>query len=935
MPSTTFRLVPVALSAVFASMGWAAAQTQPKPAARPPAQVKAFAKFLDRVKLRWDEVWLYIESNGLPDHEMMTKIRTWQQQVPLAQDYTGANAWQVPRTPVPAKEPLSAKTGFFRGAIAIAVNGVPIFNPIKNDGVTDTFLAGELDLFGGHAGRADDYHYHLAPVFLNGGDPSRPVAFALDGYPIYGYDEPDGSPCRPLDEWNGHDDPKLGYHYHATREYPYLNGGFRGEVREAGGQVEPQPHEHPVRPATTPLRGAVVTGFTRSEDGKTCTLRYEQRGRTGTVEYSERDDGSVHFVFTTPDGTRTEQTYRRDQRPRGDRREVEQPRPRAQQPAPARTEANARQPWLAAHFAELDGDRDAVLTRVEVESECNRTLAGFDRDGDRRIVVAERDAAGAGRSALGGFVRQHWQEVDADGDDVVTGDEVRANTLRMFQRADRDRDERLTVAEAGQGGGGGEARGQRGGVVPGRGYAVLEPTFHTDVPDHPFDAILANPTPTSITVSVVSHRHGDARIEFAAAGASATPERTTIQHLHEGLPARFELRGLKPDTAYTWTFAFRPEASDVWQGSERRTFHTPRPATASFTFTVTADTHLDENVSTAVYANTLANAAADRPDFHIDLGDTFMTDKRRVFRDAAPQYTAQRYWFGQLCDSVPLYLALGNHDGENGFSGTELDEIAGWSFGMRTMHFPSPETSREAGAMYTGRTSWSDDGGAHYYAFHWGPALCLVLDPFWATVRRARSGGGEVELDDESWRMTLGRAQYDWLASTLAASKAPFRFVFLHHLVGGRSRVARGGAEAAPYFEWGGRNADGSDGFAAQRPGWPVPIHRLLVQHGVQAVFHGHDHLYVRNELDGIVYQCVPQPGNARGGTRSAAEYGYTSGTILGSPGHLRVQVTPEKATVAFVRSVVGDTAARERRATREPNRAIVHEYVLQSRTRQ
>jgi hypothetical protein len=894
-------------------------------------QAKAFERYLHLVKLRWDDLWLFIESNGLPDHEMMIDITAWQQQVPLPQDYTGANAWQVPLHPVPAKEPKSAKTGFFRGAIAIAVNGVPIFNPIKNDGKTDTFLAGELDLFGGHAGRADDYHYHIAPVFLNGGDPSRPIAFALDGYPIYGYDEPDGSPCKPLDVWNVHDDAKLGYHYHATREYPYLNGGFRGEVREQGGQVEPQPHEHPIRPATTPLRGATVTGFERSDDGKTITLTYEQRGRTGTVRYTQQADGSVHFVFTTPDGTTTEQTYRRDTRTRGKRRDEAQEPPPAPAPTPRQAaDGNGRQPWLAAHLAELDADRDGAIAQAELDGECARTLRGYDTDGDGRVVPAERDAPEAGRSAMGGFVKQHWTEVDADGDDVVTAAEIRATAQRMFDRADRDRDGLATAAETQERGGGG-GNGQRGGVLPGRGYAVLDPGFQTEVPPHAFDLILANPMPTSITVSAVSYRHGDARVEYGAEGGAAT-DRTVAQHLHEGLPARFELRGLRPDTAYSWRFLFRPEGANEFTASEAFTFHTPRRPDGRFTFTVTADTHLDDNVSTAVYAQTLANARADRPDFHVDLGDTFLTDKRRNFRDAAPQYVAQRYWFGLLAHSVPLFLALGNHDGENGYGGTDAEQIAGWSFAQRTMHFPPPETGTDPTAMYTGRTSWGGNGGGNWFAFHWGPALCIVLDPFWPTTAKPRGGGAEAELTDASWGMTLGRAQYDWLASTLAASKAPFRFVFLHHLVGGRGRVARGGVEAAPYFEWGGKNADGSDGFATRRPGWPMPIHRLLVQHGVTAVFHGHDHLYVTNELDGVVYQCVPQPGNARGGTRSATEYGYAAGTILGSPGHLRVAVTPQQATVAFVRSVVGGDARGRRE--REANGTVVHEYQLTPRPR-
>jgi hypothetical protein len=102
----------------------------------------------------------------------------------------------------------------------------------------------------------------------------------------------------------------------------------------------------------------------------------------------------------------------------------------------------------------------------------------------------------------------------------------------------------------------------------------------------------------------------------------------------------------------------------------------------------------------------------------------------------------------------------------------------------------------------------------------------------------------------------------------------------------------------------GGNNADGSYGFDAQRPGWGVPIHQLLVQNHVTAVFHGHDHLFVKQELDGIIYQEVPQPSAARANaTNTAAEYGYTSGDILGSSGHLRLTVTPNGVTVDYVRS--------------------------------
>jgi hypothetical protein len=126
----------------------------------------------------------------------------------------------------------------------------------------------------------------------------------------------------------------------------------------------------------------------------------------------------------------------------------------------------------------------------------------------------------------------------------------------------------------------------------------------------------------------------------------------------------------------------------------------------------------------------------------------------------------------------------------------------------------------------------------------------------------------------------------------------------------------RGGVEAAPYFEWGGRNADGSEGFAARRPGWTMPIHALLVQHRVTAVFHGHDHLYARQSLNGVVYQATPQPSavNSSSGPTLARDYHYASGTILSSSGHLRVRVGPAGVTSEYVRTWLPKDETAQRR---------------------
>jgi len=270
---------------------------------------QSFKPFSDVVKTRSDDNFFYVESNGVPDHEMMVGITAWQQQVPLPQKYNGENAWRIPLNPVPAKEPMSAKNYFFRGAIAIAVNGVPIFNPIKNDGKTDTLLAGELDNFGGHCGRADDYHYHIAPVHLEKQTGAgKPVGWALDGYPIFGYQDPTAKDFAPLDAMNGHTGPDGQYHYHATKTYPYLNGGFHGEVVERDGQVDPQPRAESPRPALPPLRGAKIVRFEQKQPGS-YLLTYDINGRSGTVGYTIAASGAVSFEFRSPDGETTKEEY--------------------------------------------------------------------------------------------------------------------------------------------------------------------------------------------------------------------------------------------------------------------------------------------------------------------------------------------------------------------------------------------------------------------------------------------------------------------------------------------------------------------------------------------------------------------------------------------------------------------------------------------------
>ncbi len=437
-----------------------------------------------------------------------------------------------------------------------------------------------------------------------------------------------------------------------------------------------------------------------------------------------------------------------------------------------------------------------------------------------------------------------------------------------------------------------------------------------------FSVVLGRPSATTVAVSVLAAADAQLRVAYGPAGG-ALDRRSEPVALRAGVPVPVELRDLRPDTGYR----YQVQLDGAGQGTHE--FHTARPSGSTFTFTIDADPHFDDpKFNATMYRTTLANAVADQPDFHVNLGDTFMTEKGKPATEAAAAvgFSGMRPYLGIIGAEAPLYLVNGNHEGELGWllPNATTRQLPLWSTTLRQAYYPTPVP----GSFYRGGAALDRYTGAArdaYYAWSWGDAQFIVLDPFWYTADKPRTGGGDV-----NWGWTLGREQYDWLRSTLETSRATQTFVFIHHLVGGASE-ARGGVEVAGLYEWGGRNTDGSDGFAQHRPGWGVPIHQLLVQHHVTAVFHGHDHVYVAQELDGIAYQEVPQPSVTDGSSRLAAGYGYTSGVALGSSGHLRVTVTPAGSTVQYVRAVVAGSD-KGAQANNQKNGQVDHAYALSAR---
>jgi phosphatidylethanolamine-binding protein (PEBP) family uncharacterized protein len=189
------------------------------------------------VSVNCDAQYAYMSSFGLPSHEMMNGIVATNLQVPIAQNFWGSNAWRIPLRPA-----IVGQTSVVDGPLGVAVNGIPIFNPCKQGGCSngDTKQLGELDGCNGHAGRADDYHYHAAPVCLmNTQSPNywdtHPLGWALDGFAIYGYNHPNGNPVNPLDRdicggvgTNDVTNGPAGYRYHVSDVSPYIAGCLVG-----------------------------------------------------------------------------------------------------------------------------------------------------------------------------------------------------------------------------------------------------------------------------------------------------------------------------------------------------------------------------------------------------------------------------------------------------------------------------------------------------------------------------------------------------------------------------------------------------------------------------------------------------------------------------------------------------------------------------------
>jgi hypothetical protein len=371
--------------------------------------------------------------------------------------------------------------------------------------------------------------------------------------------------------------------------------------------------------------------------------------------------------------------------------------------------------------------------------------------------------------------------------------------------------------------------------------------------------------PTKASFSVRSNFATKVYIEYGYSSGAYTGK-TSVAQLKAGASKVYTISNLKPGAKVFYRLRYSTIGKSTYLSKPSSSFTLPTSFTKSV-FAVQADPHMDENSSADVYNGTLSQIVKSSPAFLVDLGDIFMVDK---LQDKSETNIRARYQlmkgYYQKLQGIPLKIVLGNHDGELGYSNFNTKKY-------RAEYFPEQTSD------------------VTYFSFEGPDQLHVCLDPFTYTTENPKADG---------WQWTLGRTQYDWLKQTLESSSARHKFIYIHHLLVGDAQ-SRGGVEIAKRNEWGGLNTDGSQGFATKRSGWSKPVHDLLVENKVSFVFKGHDHVYVKQELDGIIYQTLPQPSHP-GDKLSVEQYGYVSGKAVGGSGFLRVTTSGATAKVEFVK---------------------------------
>ena len=391
---------------------------------------------------------------------------------------------------------------------------------------------------------------------------------------------------------------------------------------------------------------------------------------------------------------------------------------------------------------------------------------------------------------------------------------------------------------------------------------------------------LARPTTDSMLITARNgHTDAVAQLEIRPLGEDQwTPSGSKLS-VTPGEFLTWTADGLTGGLSYEYRITTAVPGGDPAPASRGR-FTTQRTGEVGFSAALMTDAHtgafVDGTGPIEVLDEVVRNVRRDRPDFVIALGDNvaWSTSRNSPQPDdvgATRAYTMYRRHIDPLSMSCPYFGLIGNWEGESGK--LPADSVARVAQ-VRRRFAPSPNAQ-----TYPQGGSPDED----YYAFEWGPVLFVILNvqSYTAPSGEQPSPRHDVTVVGD-W--TLGAAQMGWMEHTLSTSDHPFKFVCIHHAVGGNGATER-------------ETLYGRGGHRASEVGEQKVVHEAMREFGVQAFFFGHDHVFVDEMVDDIHYAL---PGSCGAPWKFGKDVtGYDR--YWGDSGHARLSVRPDQATVSFV----------------------------------
>lgn len=192
-----------------------------------------------------------------------------------------------------------------------------------------------------------------------------------------------------------------------------------------------------------------------------------------------------------------------------------------------------------------------------------------------------------------------------------------------------------------------------------------------------------------------------------------------------------------------------------------------------------------------------------------------------------------RKMYSALTPSIPIYIALGNHDGEEAWNPVKF-RAKEWR--KKLFALPDELTYPEGG-----------HSEGNYYAFSWGADSLNRGGVLFIVLHTTGFTGNRYPQTPEEW--TLGQDQLQWFEDVLRKSEKDWSFVCSHHVLGGwpagpdenRKEIAYGRGPLFNYTDY----LDYCDPNKVEQ----VKLTEFAKKMGLRAFIYGHDHIFNTERL--------------------------------------------------------------------------------------